>query len=303
MKKFEVRSLLALLLAMAMMFALVACGGDENTLPPDTVETDPVVTDPVETDPPETDPPETDPVVTDPVETEGPEETDPKYDPIETDPPETDPVVTEPVETEPPHVHDFKKTSSVAATCQNEGYTEYACKCGETKKDDIKPKSGHVYTTQIISYASCTDEGESADVCVYCGDKKNVEKTPATGCMTVYRVGDIVSLTHHTGEILQCKDCGRVESVTPLEAHSFTCKLRVPDKVAESGDVAYGYEVLVCDCGYEKVVSANVAEGHFFTADEGSGKYVCECGETLKGDFKDAYNGNADAGVSVLPKN
>jgi hypothetical protein len=55
MKKFEVRSLLALLLAMAMMFALVACGGDENTLPPDTVETDPVVTDPVETDPVEPD--------------------------------------------------------------------------------------------------------------------------------------------------------------------------------------------------------------------------------------------------------
>ena len=77
MKKFEVRSLLAVLLAAMMLFAFVACDEGSETLPPDTVDT----TDPTVTEAPETDPAET--------------------EPVETDPPATEPADTKPAETEP----------------------------------------------------------------------------------------------------------------------------------------------------------------------------------------------------------
>ena len=292
MKKFEVRSLLALLLAVVTVLAFTACGGKvDETLPPDDT------TDVVEPD-------VTEPDVTDPPADTEPEETDPKYDPIVTEPVETDPPETEPVETEPPHVHDFKKTSTVSANCLAEGYTEYTCKtCGETKKDDVKPKTTHVYTTTIITYASCGTDGESADVCIYCGDKKASVVIPASGCWVQPVEAPIASFTHHTGIVYKCVYCGNIESITPTEEHEFKLKTAVADQVSASGDVSYGYEVLACDCGYEKTVASNSADGHCYTVDEGSGKYVCECGDVLTKEFKDVYNGNVDAGVAILPKN
>ena len=167
MKKFEVRSLLALLLALVMVFAMASCGSTDDTLPPDSG------TDPVETEPTETDPVETEPAVTEPVETE-PVETEPvETEPAETEPAETEPVETEPVETEPVVVgceHDYGTGKKVNATCQEEGYTEYTCKkCGETKKEDVVGKVDHLYMTTIITYAHCDSDGEVAKRCSFCG--------------------------------------------------------------------------------------------------------------------------------------
>ena len=113
MKKFEVRSLLALLLAAIMVFAMVACGGADDTLPVDDDTTDPVVTDPPATDPVVTDPPATDPVVTDP----------PVTDPVETDPPTVEPTVTG-------CTHGFGYNADVTAEVTDTGIV-YKCKaCG-----------------------------------------------------------------------------------------------------------------------------------------------------------------------------
>ena len=306
MKKLEVRSILALLLAALMAFSLVACGGGNDTLPPETsdtepVETDPPVIDPVETDPVETDPIVTDPVETDPPTTEEPDETDPKYDPIETDPPVTEPVETEPVETEPPHTHEFKKTSSVAATCQNDGYTEYTCSCGETKKDNVKPKTDHVYQWQVVTYASCTDDGERVEVCIYCGATGQTEVETASGHSSETRLIEIGSVTHHTALASVCKKCGEIDKVTPYGEHKLVLTIRVADENSGNGIPTYGYELYECECGYTVKIGANHKDGHFYYVDEGSGKYVCDCGSTVA-DLMNGYNGNVNAGMEILPK-
>ena len=314
MKKFEVKSLLALLLVLIMAFAMVACG-DEVVEGPDTepVVTDPTDTDPVDTDPIETDPIVTDPVDTDPVDPDDPDETDPKYDPIETDPivtdpiepdpGDTDPVVTEPVETEPPHTHNFVKSDEVAATCQAAGSVTYVCECGETKTE-TKPKTDHSYAQTVLSYATCTVDGEVVSSCIYCGDVKSViDVTPATGHTYVPAEKEIASPTHHKGIVKVCH-CGEMlDEIKYTEAHDFVCSVVVPDVVAPSGDIDFGYELYECECGYTKKIGSNSAAGHFFYLDEGSGKYVCACGEALVGELATVYNGNPNAGYSIFPKN
>ena len=314
MKKFEVRSLLALILAVLMLFAMTACAAgepdetDSEPVATDPVETDPVETDPIETEPIVTDPVETDPVIVDPVETE-PAETDPKYDPIETDPIVTDPVVTEPVETEPPvtepvHTHNYVKSGSVSATCQQEGYTEYTCECGETKKDNIKPKTDHSYKENVLSYASCTIDGETVLSCIYCGTvNTTIQIIPASGHTYVETEVDVLAPAHHKALVKRC-DCGELlDEIVFTEEHSFSLSERVADIVSKSGDVEYGCEIYVCDCGYVKTVSSNHVDGHYFYVDEGSGKCICDCGATLAEDLESIHNGNPNAGVSLLPKN
>ena len=148
MKKIEVRSLLALLLAAIMVFAMVACGGADDTLPVDDDTTDPVVTDPPATDPVETDPPATDPVVTDP----------PATDPVVTDPPATDPVVTDPPVTEPSEptvtpptvtgcTHGFGYNADVIAEVTDIGIV-YKCKaCGDAVVRAVTIGNGPKFTS------------------------------------------------------------------------------------------------------------------------------------------------------------
>lgn len=307
MKKFEVRSLLALLLAMMMVFTLVACGNADDTLPPETDETEPVVTEPTETEPAETEPAETEPAETDPTETKPAETEPPKHDPVETDPPATEPAETEPAKTEPADTecaHKFGKGDVVIPTCQAEGYTEYTCTvCGETKTDSIKPKVGHLYVTTTITSASCTADGEIADVCSYCGDTKNSTVVPAYGHEGTTKIVDSTTFTHHKIELQSCVSCGAVYGAKGAqgEEHTFALVGTVADQTTEMGYTAYGYEVHECTtCGYSLKVSANHADGHYYEVDT-NGKYACKCGSIYTGEsLKDVLNGNLEAGPVIF---
>ena len=275
MKKFEVKSLVVMLLALAMILSLAACGKPDDTTAPsdltdpvdtepmdtdpmdtDPVDTDPVETDPVETDPVETDPVETDPVETDPVETD-PVETDPKYDPIETDPVVTDPVETDPVVTE--HIHNYKKT--------------------------------------ILAYPDCENAGEEAMVCE-CGHTRQYKSLEALGHNTLWAKGGSYTLTHHA-TVSYCGRCGEIFGTSGEEAHNFVSQKCVADKKLADGSIVYGYEIFVCDgCGYTRYVGSNASDGHYYAADEGSGKMVCDCGKRADADV--SYNKNPNAGPQIF---
>ena len=306
MKKLEVRSLLALLLAMMMVLALVACGNADDTLPPESGDTDPAVTEPTETDPIETEPAETDPVETDPPATEPAETDPPATEPVETDPPATEPVETKPAETEPDETecaHKYGSGKTVIPTCKTEGYTEYTCtKCGEVKTENTKPKVDHLYVNTVISYVSCTVDGETADVCSYCGDTKNKQVTPAYGHFGTAKIVDAQSFTHHKMELMSCSSCGLVYSAKGVmgEEHDFTLIEKVADQTTEGGYIEYGYEVYECDCGYVLKISSNHADGHYYEVDAATGKYACKCGNILTGELKDVHNGNLEAGPVVF---
>ena len=297
MKKFEVRSLLAILMVAAMLFAFVACGGDSETLPPDSsvdatepVEVEPTETDPVEAEPDETEAPATEPAVTEPAATE----------PATTEPAETKPVETKPVETEAvvtECAHKYGSGKKVIPTCQAEGYTEYTCtECGETKKDDVLPKVDHLYVNVTLAATTCTEDGKTAEQCTYCGNTKNEQTIPAYGHVEVLEILDSPTFTHHKIQVAICKFCSFNHEPVGVqgEEHVFTFVELVRDEIDHSGLVRFGYELFKCEeCGYLLKVSSNHVSGHYFEARSTDGKLACSCGAVVSS-FN--HNGNKAAG-------
>lgn len=73
-----------------------------------------------------------------------------------------------------PEAHEHAYTKKVVkATCTQDGYTKYTCKCGETYKDNETKKLGHDYSEwEIIKEATTTTKGEKKCVCERCGETK-----------------------------------------------------------------------------------------------------------------------------------
>ena len=304
MKMFKAKSLVALLLAFVMLISLAACRkrGDKTTDPVDDTD-EPTVIEPVVTEPPEeTTPPETVPIETEPSETTLTSTQSPVTEPFE-----TELVETEPVETAPLCEHKFyPNTKRVIPTCQAEGYTEYTCKiCNEKVKKDFKPIVDHLYVKQIITYPSCSCEGEEATVCTYCGEVKEQTVLDAIGHSTEYVEVRMVSPVYHTARIARCMRCSEIFYVDEyLEEHEFESQKVVEDTPTIGDYTDYGYEIFKCkgeDCDYTFYVSSNASDGHYYTADEGSGKMVCRCGKQAPIDVK--YNDNPNAGPKIFETN
>ncbi len=137
--------------------------------PSDPVKpTEPKPTEPAPTTPKPADPKPTNPKPTEPKPTE-PKPTEPKpTEPKPTEPPVTEPPVTEPAPTV--HSHSFTVGRTVPATCTVDGYTEYTCSCGETKRDTI-PATGHSYDSgRVTTPATCQSEGIKTYSCCTCGN-------------------------------------------------------------------------------------------------------------------------------------
>ena len=304
MKKFEVRSLLALIMAATMIFALVACGGGNDTLPPDVSDSEPTVTEPAQTDPVETDPVQTEPVVTEPAVTEPVQTEPPVTEPAVTDPPATTPVETEPAKTEPVEtecVHEFGRGVVQIPTCMADGYTEYTClNCGETKRDSVTAKVDHLYTVEYVTVAGCEADAVQAEKCIYCGDEKSTIVLPASGHSPVTTTVSSVTFTHHSVAVSTCVSCGLIVKSEPVDAHDFRSLQLVPDSATAAGFTNYGFEILGCSgCNFTLTVSANHASGHYYELKE-TGKYVCTCGDVLVGEMDGKHNGNLNAGPVVF---
>lgn len=65
--------------------------------------------------------------------------------------------------------HEHKHTASevIAATCSSEGYTVYACDCGDTYNDDYTEKAEHTYEETVIAPTTET-EGYTLYLCTVC---------------------------------------------------------------------------------------------------------------------------------------
>ena len=128
---------------------------------------------------------------------------------------------------EPEHVHVLLHYSAVAATCTEDGRTEYwhCAECGgyysdsaaenEISEEDISiPATGHDYEYKV-TLPTCTEEGYSEYVCDTCGDRYEEEgsRTEPTG----HAFGEWQTVTAatclHGGEMKrECEVCGASET-------------------------------------------------------------------------------------------
>ena len=128
---------------------------------------------------------------------------------------------------EPEHVHVLLHYSAVAATCTEDGRTEYwhCAECGgyysdsaaenEIAEEDISiPATGHDYEYKV-TLPTCTEEGYAEYVCGTCGDRYEEEgsRTEPTG----HAFGEWQTVTAatclHGGEMKrECEVCGASET-------------------------------------------------------------------------------------------
>mgnify|MGYP001771353865 CR=1 FL=1 len=171
-----------------------------------------------------------------PTEPEEPDEPDEPSEPETPAPPDGDGGQEPPDDTgdgepsvpeEPEHVHVLLHYSAVAATCTEDGRTEYwhCAECGgyysdsaaenEMAEEDISvPATGHDYEYKV-TLPTCTEEGYAEYVCGTCGDRyeENGSRTEPTG----HTFGEWQTVTAatclHGGEMKrECEVCGASET-------------------------------------------------------------------------------------------
>lgn len=135
-------------------------------------------------------------------ETTQPEETQPKPEVSETTEPETEePEVTVPAQPEPPvHVHEYKVSKVVKATCTSSGYTTYVCACGHAYNGDATDPVEHEYDVQVIA-PTVESTGYTLHTCKTCGKTKitdPTDKLPAPQVST-----PVKPVEHKHAEIVQ----------------------------------------------------------------------------------------------------
>lgn len=180
----------------------------------------------------------------------------------ESEPPKTETSKSDTSETSKEHTHSFKKQSVVAPTCTEEGYTLYACSCGETKKDKVKAALGHCDKDMwpIVSYSKYDDvvlpdigkKGYEALICGRCGAEIRRE--------TSWFIADEKDMMAVLDIINQLRAEKGVAPATWDHAAYMAAKDYIHDVVL-AGELPEHLKIReygLCGGGYESIVSAYV---------------------------------------------
>ena len=154
--------------------------------------------------------------------------------------------------------HTLEKTTVVAPTCTEQGYTIYTCTaCGETVKADFVPANGHSYEESVVA-PTCEKDGYTNHVCSVCGDSYRDNYVDAAGHQyTLTVTAPTCTAAGYTTHL--CSVCGHsyVDSIVPATGHSYE------DTVTAPTCTAAGYTTHTCSvCGHSYVDSVVPATGH-----------------------------------------
>lgn len=133
----------------------------------------------------------------------------------------TEPPTTAP--TEPPHEHSYSVSKVVKAACGSPGYTVYACSCGKTDIRDYVEGKSHVYDTGIKVAATCEEQGYTEFICSNCGfaDKRNY--TDAIGHDYQLVETHTPSCTEDGYELYHCGNCDGEKKENEVIATGHIC--------------------------------------------------------------------------------
>ena len=198
------KKILALLLALSMLFALTACGKDnenpESTgTSTSTTESTTDTTDKSQggtegttngdtsntTDPPSTTPPTTEPPTTEPPATE---------------PPATNPPTTPP-ETNPPHTHSYTSKVTTSASCDKDGIKTFTCSCGDSYTEKINA-IGHSWGDWKVKTQALVDKvGTEQRTCSLCSATDTQDSTKNAAFNSFYDWALVVVVMNDYGSV------------------------------------------------------------------------------------------------------
>ena len=154
--------------------------------------------------------------------------------------------------------HTLEKTTVVAPTCTEQGYTIYTCTaCGETVKADFVPATGHSYEESVVA-PTCEKDGYTNHVCSVCGDSYVGSYTDALEHTYTAVVTKEPTCTEEGVKTFTCSECGKsYTEALPTVAHRYEAVVTAPtcDKM--------GYTTYTCSaCGDSYVADYVDAAGH-----------------------------------------
>ena len=204
------KRILALILALVMLFALPACGADSQNPESTGISTSTAegTTDPTDesqggtdgttngdtsntTEPPSTTPPTSEPPATEPLATE----------PLATNP------STTPPETEPPHTHSYTSNVTAAASCDKDGVKTFTCSCCDSYTEKIAA-TGHSWGDWNVKTQALVDKaGTEQRTCSVCSATDTKDSTKNAAFNSFHDWGLVV---------IVCNDYGSVNGSTLL---------------------------------------------------------------------------------------
>ena len=154
--------------------------------------------------------------------------------------------------------HTLEKTTVVAPTCTEQGYTIYTCTaCGETVKADFVPANGHSYEESVVA-PTCEKDGYTNHVCSVCGDSYVADYVDAVGHDCETETVPATCLGY--GFVREsCKHCDYsvITEITAPLGHDYEAVVTAP--TLDEG----GYTTHTCSrCGDSYVDSETPALGH-----------------------------------------
>ena len=193
--------------------------------------------------------------------------------------------------------HNYVAGNVVGATCEDQGYTVYACsKCNATENRDYVPALGHKAETVAGKDATCTETGlTDGSKCSVCGEILTAQQTiPATG-HTEEIIPAVAPGCESEGktEGKKCSVCDEVlveQSVVPATGHTEVVDEAVAANCTTTG-LTEGKHCSVCKkvlvaqtvvdaLGHTEVIDKTVAPTCTETGLT-EGKHCSVCGEVL----------------------
>ena len=140
----------------------------------------------------------------------------------------------------PSHIHSYKK-STVKPTCTAQGYTTYACECGDSYISDYVPAKGHTEGEWVVTRPAT--EAAKGEKTLYCSE-----------CHAVIRTGEIPRLNPADKKV-------RGVSVEDNIAINYKADAKINPTVSADSGVNYKVEYKSSDSGVASVDSNGNVHG------------------------------------------
>ena len=153
------------------------------------------------------------------------------------------------------HTHSMVRTEAAAATCTEDGNTEYytCSKCGKlysdeagnneiTKAETVDKAAGHKYSDwKTVKDSTCTDAGTKTRECEVCGAEETAE-IAATGhnWKDEYTVDKAATYAAAGTKSIHCMTCDEVKEGTETAIPKLVCRLAGPSEASANLTSYYG---------------------------------------------------------------
>lgn len=176
--------------------------------------------------------------------------------------PTTDPstAVTD-APTDPPHFHEYQISDTIGASCTENGYTVYACSCGDTYQADETEALGHRYGEWVtVKESTEAEEGQAQRTCTVCGEAETRALAKLIPNHTHSYTEEVTKKATCSAEGIKTYTCSCGDTYTENIARAAH---KYKDSITAATCTAGGYTTHTCNlCGYSYVDGKTDSTGH-----------------------------------------